>query len=88
MFGRTIEELLPIILVIGLVIVILYAVRQFNSKRDEQHDEMVSAIESAKETTLPTSPEDRLAELDSLRDSGAVSDEEYEAKRREILDSI
>ena len=90
MFGRTIEELLPIILVIGLVIVILYAARQASLKKAAQHQEVVSAIEGATnvEVTPSRSAEERLAEIDSLRESGSLSQEEYEAKRKEILDSI
>ncbi len=36
----------------------------------------------------PKSVEDRLAELDRLHDSGAISDEEYAAKRNDILGSL
>jgi putative oligomerization/nucleic acid binding protein len=36
----------------------------------------------------PKSPEDRLRELQALKDKGLVSDDEYEAQRQHILGSI
>ena len=89
MFGVRIPDGLLIFLVIaiGVVIAIIWAARQDSLKR---HQETVSAIKGAT-SVVPTpsrSTEERLAEIDSLMESGALSREEYEAKRKEILDTI
>lgn len=39
-------------------------------------------------TPVSTSTESRLAELDKLRKSGAISEEEFQKKRKEIIDRL
>lgn len=89
MFGIRIPP--EVLFILGVIIVVVvFAVWSSMLRRDQQHDEVVSAIKGKTQDKTPHSrtAEERLAEIDSLRESGALSDEEYEAKRKEILDSI
>jgi hypothetical protein len=45
---------------------------------------------NAEKNAAPAAPsvESRLAELDKLRKAGAISEEEYEKKRKEIIDKL
>ena len=87
MFGIRIPP--EVLFILGVIIVVVvFAVWSSMLRRDQQHDEVVSAIKGKTQDKTPHSrtAEERLAEIDSLRESGALSDEEYEAKRKEILE--
>ena len=99
MFGLRGQELLIILVLlaglaflIGLVVFIVKAATRQPSiiKDARQQTRVVSATDGATnvKATPAKSAEQRLAEIDSLRESGLLSVEEYEAKRKEILDSI
>ena len=68
-------------------------------ERDRTAEELVEEVEGAPTpdiepssptmaTTDPRPASERLAELEELREAGAITEAEYEGKRREILDSI
>jgi len=99
MFGLRGQELLIILFLLAglvfliwlVVFVIKNATRQPNVIKDApQQTRVASATDGPTnvKVTPTNSAEQRLAELDSLRESGLLSVEEYEAKRKEILDSI
>lgn len=57
--------------------------------RQKRHEEIVAAQRKS-ETPAPSQPpvSERLAELDKIREAGGLSDEEYETRRQQILDSL
>ena len=68
-------------------------------ERDQTAEELVEDVEGEPQpdirpssptmtTTDPRPASERLAELEDLRETGAITQAEYEGKRREILDSI
>ena len=68
-------------------------------ERDRVSEELVEQVEGEPRpdiepsaptmaTTDPRPASERLAELEELREAGAITEAEYEGKRREILDSI
>jgi hypothetical protein len=79
-----------------LFIAILISIFTAAKTKEQRHDEIVSAVDTAASPSAgPTPPSvprpppsDRLAELDRLREAGVVSNVEYQAKRRQILDEI
>ena len=54
----------------------------------EDVDRMAAEKEARGETRTESDVENRLRQLQSLRDGGLITDEEYESKRREILRAL
>ena len=81
-----------LILLLAIVLTILSVVWT----RQRRHDELIQAASSP--TAAPTIAPDptidskaakaRLAEIEELKDSGAISDDEYAEMRKRILDEI
>jgi uncharacterized membrane protein YdbT with pleckstrin-like domain len=66
--------------------------REVQGHGDAQSERDAAALARAMRTDGPAeaqdSIEDRLAQLDRLRDSGTITDEEYQSKRADILGSL
>ena len=59
--------------------------------REKKHKELLQATEKGHRpvvTAAPPSVSERLTELARLRDAGTIKEGEYEAKRKNILDSL
>lgn len=58
--------------------------------RDKRHKDLVRAASQASKPTQKTAPSlsDRLKELEQLKEQGAISDEEYEKMRQQVLDQL
>ena len=87
----------PLIGGIVLVIALLTTLYVRSNYRKRKHAELIQASERAIPTAPPPSlsvsepslsVSERLSQLDWLKDSGAITDEEYEVKRQEILGSL
>ena len=61
---------------VGIVLLVLFLVKV--TRRPSPPPQM----------TLPSTPEARLQELDALKAQNLISDEEYAAKRKEILREV
>lgn len=63
----------------------------FTTSQSERYQQLVAAIDAGRTmeannaTTAPTNPLDALQRLATLRSSGAISEAEFEAKKRELL---
>ena len=90
MFGLRGQELLIIIvLLLGLAAFVVLVVAFV--KAATRLDPPINPVQQSNpEATASSSrsAKERLAELDALKESGTLSDNEYEAKRQQILDSI
>lgn len=81
----------PTLAMLALVVAIICTIYSVSKTREQRHKELVTA-----QTVRPVagasvkspSVAERLAELDKLKASGAINNDEYQAKRQQILDSI
>ena len=55
--------------------------------RERRYQELLAAQDRT-ESQAPDSVSDRLAELDKIREAGGLSEEEYQVKLQQILDSL
>ena len=80
----------PLLGVMILLIALLFTLWVLYKDREKKHAELIKASQKAIPTAPPHSPSvsDRLAELDSLKEAGTITDEEYEVKRQDILGSL
>jgi len=79
-----------------LLVALLISIATASRTRELRHQEIVSLAGKGPLVTRPPTPSsppkpsvsDRLGELDKLRETGVISDEEHQAKRQKILDEI
>lgn len=95
LFGLVFLFLLPPFGMFILLIAVLISVFTATKTRGRRHNEIVGAVgkipPAAQPSTSappPHSVADRLAELTKLRDTGLVSEEEYQTKRQDILGEV
>ena len=55
---------------------------------EEQRAAFAPAAAGAAPAASQASPDERLAEIESLHNAGALTDDEYQAKRQQVIDSI
>ena len=70
-----------------LLVALLATIWVTTKTRERRHQELLAA-QGRTESQAPASVSDRLAELDKIREAGGLSDEEYQDKRQQILDSL
>jgi ATP-dependent Zn protease len=73
--GLVITGLVPLVVIVGFI---LLAMRQVSKRKPDP----------APPAALSSSPADRLRRLEDARDSRLITDEEYAAKRAQILDEF
>ena len=82
-----------IMLVIGLAIIVIGLIIFFvgflkaNAVANPESDNQTSKVNTA-DNTSHIDIEDRLAKLDNLKSSGIITNEEYDEKRKKIIDEI
>ncbi len=77
-----------------LLVALLCTIYATSKTREKRHAELLAA--SSSQTTAPAQPAStpqpsvasRLDELEKLKEAGTLTDEEYQEKRRQILDSL
>lgn len=86
--GGTVLSFLPYV---GPPIVIIGSIYLYNSASSRVMDDALDATTPAETSTAPhadPSSLDRLERLNRLRDSGGLTDEEFDAKKEEIIDTV
>ena len=98
-YGKTIEiwqsqkSISIVILIIGIVITLTGLIMIYNgflkanAVTNPENDNQTSKVNTIDNITR-VDIEDRLAQLDSLKSSGIITDEEYNEKRKKIIDEL
>ncbi|SHO51094.1 SHOCT domain-containing protein [Anaerocolumna xylanovorans] len=77
---------------IAVIITITNAYNAFSDKGVASHeiiiDDMENSLDSSARTSANLSVKDRLTELQDLYDKNLITSEEYQQKRKEILDKL
>lgn len=83
--------LVPPLGIIALLVAVLITIYTVTKTREQRHQEVVHAALQGQESAPAQSPlsvSERLEELSRLKEQGAITEEEHEAKRREIIDEL